>query len=399
MGEGEARAADAASLRPPGKLKHEAGDAAPEASAPSARLANVSRAAVLMLTILWATNFPVIKVIYASGLSPPEYAIIRFSLSAAALLPLARWDDRELLKGSARCGAWVATGYITQAIALTTASANKGAFICSCQVIFVALVNAVRKRQCVPRTWLASLLAVVGVGMLELAGPVQPELADLWCIGMPVCFGMGYVQLEALMELYPKDARTVSALKVTTVGAAVLCWAALRALVMGNGAQMLATLTSAHLPWASLLYTGLVTTAGAILVESYAFKYVPATDAAVILATEPLWATLFAAYFVGEQLTRTDVAGGAFVLAACIVNEVQGVCAPSGRDSCHGQAHEKVPLLPPPGGPADVEVASSSSSGVEGSYHSRRSSGESLRGRPLGSSGAGRCAGISESQD
>jgi hypothetical protein len=147
---------------------------------------NSARFAVLLLTILWATNFPVIKSIFDTGLAPPDYAAMRFSLAALALLPLARWDNRHLLIGSAQCGAWVAGGYVTQAIALTTASANKGAFICASQVIFVALVNAIGRREFVPKTWVAALLAVTGVGLLELAGPVKPELSDLWCLGMPI---------------------------------------------------------------------------------------------------------------------------------------------------------------------------------------------------------------------
>jgi len=61
---------------------------------------------------------------------------------------------------------------------------------------------------------LAALLALGGVGLLELAGSTQPQLADLWCVGMPICFGMGYIKLEELMEDHPEDAVTVSALKV-----------------------------------------------------------------------------------------------------------------------------------------------------------------------------------------
>ncbi|KAG8466717.1 hypothetical protein KFE25_008096 [Diacronema lutheri] len=284
---------------------------------------NLARASVLALTIVWATNFPVIKAIFDTGLTAPNYAALRFTLAAAALLPLARWDNRELLWGSAQCGACVAMGYMTQAIALTTASANKGAFICASQVIFVALVNAIGTRTFVPRTWAAAVLALAGVGLLELAGPVRPELSDLWCLGMPVFFGAGYIRLEELMSKYPTDARTVSALKVAVVGLTAIGWSAGRALTDPAAPTLLDALTAPHLPWVSLLYTGLVTTAGAILVESYAFKYVPATDAAIILATEPLWAALFAAHMLGETLSPTDIAGGTLVISACVVNELR----------------------------------------------------------------------------
>lgn len=293
---------------------------------------NLARASVLVLTILWASNFPVIKSIFDTGLTPPNYAALRFSLAAAALLPLARWDNRELLWGAAKCGAWVSLGYMTQAIALTTASANKGAFICASQVIFVALVNAIATREFKPRTWVSASLALAGVGLLELAGPVKPELTDLWCVGMPVCFGMGYITLENLMEEYPRDARTVSALKVGIVGLTALAWSAFNAVTDPSVPNVVEMVTSHELPWLSLLYTGLVTTASAILLESYAFKYVPATDAAVILATEPLWAAVVAARMLGETLSSTDLAGGALVIGACVINELK-----FGAPSAEGQ--------------------------------------------------------------
>lgn len=284
---------------------------------------NLARASVLLLTLVWATNFPVIKTIFDSGLEPPEYALIRFSVAALALLPLARWDDPVLVKGGAQCGAWVATGYMTQAIALTTASANKGAFICACQVVFVALVSSVSKRTFEAKTWVSALLALGGVGLLELAGSAQPELSDLWCLGMPVCFGMGYIKLEELMEDHPEDAVTVSALKVGVVGLVAVGWSVVRGLMSGGaGEHLLHELTAAPLPWPALLYTGLVTTAGAIVVESFAFKYVPATDAAVILASEPLWAALVAWQMVGEQLTPKEMVGGLLIISACVYNQL-----------------------------------------------------------------------------
>lgn len=284
--------------------------------------ANLARLVVLVLTVVWATNFPVIKGIFQTGLQPPEYAGLRFGIAALSLLPLAKWDNKELIKGGAQCGAWVATGYVTQAIALTTASANKGAFICASQVIFVAVVSCIFKHKFVPRTILAAVLALAGVGLLELAGPVAPEWSDLWCLGMPVCFGMGYIRLEELMEEYPDDALTVSALKVGVVGAVALVWAAGRAALGGGVDELVGLLASPNMPWMALLYTGLVTTAGAIVAESYAFKYVPAADAAVILSTEPLWAALVAWQFLGEELSPTDWAGGALIIGACLLNEL-----------------------------------------------------------------------------
>ena len=99
---------------------------------------------------------------------------------------------------------WVAFGYLTQAIGLqdtqvsrllthkpqnvrpdtnpnppiptpfsnqTLTQASKSAFICSLSVVVVPIVNAiVYKKRPPPATWLASILAVIGVGMLTLEG-------------------------------------------------------------------------------------------------------------------------------------------------------------------------------------------------------------------------------------
>jgi len=40
----------------------------------------------------------------------------------------------------------------------------------------------------------------------------------------------------------------------------------------------------------------------------------------VLLSTEPLWAALFAAFLLGEALGLNDVAGGALIVGACLVN-------------------------------------------------------------------------------
>ena len=44
------------------------------------------------------------------------------------------------------------------------------------------------------------------------------------------------------------------------------------------------------------------------------------SEASVLLATEPMWAALFAAGLIGESLGPWDAAGGALIVAACAAN-------------------------------------------------------------------------------
>ena len=64
--------------------------------------------------------------------------------------------------------------------------------------------------------------------------------------------------------------------------------------------------------------TRLVTTSLALWVESIAFQRVPATDASVILTTEPLFAAAVSAVLVGETFGASDVVGAIFIVGACI---------------------------------------------------------------------------------
>ena len=65
------------------------------------------------------------------------------------------------------------------------------------------------------------------------------------------------------------------------------------------------------------MYTGLITTALALWVESIAFKRVPATDASIILTTEPLFAALAGALTLGETFGTSDYFGASLIIGAC----------------------------------------------------------------------------------
>ena len=72
----------------------------------------------------------------------------------------------------------------------------------------------------------------------------------------------------------------------------------------------------------AVLYTGLVSTALTVLLQTRALSLLPATDSSVIVATEPLWAAGFAALLLGEHLDSAAQLGGALILVGCLANTV-----------------------------------------------------------------------------
>lgn len=257
---------------------------------------------LLIVCLRWQTNFVAIKLVYDAvpDMGPAEWSLLRFGLGAAALTPffVRGWrDQRDAMVGGLEIGVWIALGYFGQAIGLLTTTADKSAFICSLHVVWVAIASGVISGAFEARVLLCSVLAVAGVGFLELAGATSPVVGDLWSFAQPIFFGTGYIRLGQLMRRNPDAALPVSSAKLIVCALAAAAWAAFE----GGGVPQLHldALFASTTAIGALLWCGLITTAGALAAESEAFKWVPATDAAIILSTEPLMASGFACAEIG----------------------------------------------------------------------------------------------------
>jgi drug/metabolite transporter (DMT)-like permease len=69
--------------------------------------------------------------------------------------------------------------------------------------------------------------------------------------------------------------------------------------------------------------SGLITTAVNRFVETSSLGKVASAEASVILATEPLWAALFAALWLSESFGVNDYVGGALIVLACLANTLK----------------------------------------------------------------------------
>lgn len=317
------------------------------------------RGAVVILCALWASNFACAKIVLAEpGVDASLYAVARFSLAFLSLLPgsisavrkgMISW---ETAKGALVCGSWVAFGYLGQLIGLVNTTPSRSCVICSLNCIFVAIVaETMRVNSAKDRGYLANfdlkklipaLIAVTGVAIIELKGAAgDPTIGDLISFAQPIGFGMGYLQLEELMKKQPSAALPVSAIKLLVVSTAALLFfeasphasvdlaSSIDADAAVEGAKQslggiglkipdFTPILQSPVAMGAIFYTGLITTSLALWVESIAFQRVPATDASIILTTEPLFAAAVSAALVGETFGASDAVGASFIVGACI---------------------------------------------------------------------------------
>mmetsp|Transcript_21748 Transcript_21748/g.35969 ORF Transcript_21748/g.35969 Transcript_21748/m.35969 type:complete len:423 (-) Transcript_21748:448-1716(-) len=278
---------------------------------PSSQMYLVGIGLVNLITFLYSTNFAIVKDMETS-ISPSMSSVIRFGLAAVFFLPFLRNAEKGLLMAGAEMGFWLWGGYVSQACGLQYTDANKSSFIAALTVVCVPLLEWVLfKRKISSRHWVAAVLAVAGVGLLESGGVVGA--GDLWSLGMPICWSMAFIRLEKYSSLYPSLPLTGA--QLVTVASLSAIWAAFEHPV----------LNVSTIPWIEIFYTGVVTTALTVWLETIALKYVTAVETTVWFTLEPVWAAVFSYVFLHEQLGPQGAAGSGLILAACACSQIRGV--------------------------------------------------------------------------
>ena len=314
------------------------------------------RGVIVVLCALWASNFAVAKLVMAEpGVDSALYALSRFGVAATSLAPFAIRSvtkaqktndgepmmDADTLKDAIVCGSWVAFGYLGQTLGLLTTTASKSCVICSMHCVFVAIIAEIWRVQKVSEEYidddaarfdvmqlLPAVVAVIGVAIVELKGAGgSPTIGDALSFAQPVGFGMGYLILENIMAKKPEAALPVSAIKLAVVTVASFLMFEASPLLHGGSVGDItlalpdfSPIVKSPVALGGILYTGLVTTALALWVESIAFARVPATDASLILTTEPLFAAGCGAIALGETFGTSDYVGASLIVGACALS-------------------------------------------------------------------------------
>ena len=326
------------------------------------------RALLLFSSVLYGTNFPLGRIMN-EALPPSAATSARMLFAAVALSPfLLRLSPTLRLQGLL-CGSFTALGYVTQSLALVDTPAATVAFLGAVTVIVCpALAVVVDGKKLglseAPQVWLAAALALLGVGTLELGGGDglgSLGWGDAFSVLQAVGFGTSFFITERMMTREPGMALPITATQCAVAALVSGVWA----LADGTGASIAgvslagpeggwlldeAKRASYALPGLLLdenvrtvcyaaLWTGLITTAANRIAETVALGRLASSEASVLLATEPLWAALFASLYIGESLGAMDAIGGALLVSACLANAVkpQTLTALLGLDDADGK--------------------------------------------------------------
>jgi drug/metabolite transporter (DMT)-like permease len=165
-----------------------------------------------------------------------------------------------------------------------------------------------------------------GVG--PAAGEPLLAVGDAWALASAVAFAVQIWRTEArAREVGPAD--TLPLLAVTVAVVAAIAVGAAAAADPGATAALVAHPETAvdvlaHADWPPVLWTGLASTDGVLLIEIVALRWVSSIDAAITYTLEPVLGALFAWAMLGERFGAVSFAGAAVILASALFAQVAG---------------------------------------------------------------------------
>jgi drug/metabolite transporter (DMT)-like permease len=312
------------------------------------------RMLLLICSVLYGTNFPLGRLMN-DALPASAATSNRLMLASIALSPFLFQLKPSLRSTAAVCGTFTALGYISQSIALVDTPAATVSFLGALVVIVCpALAVVVDKKKMgfsdAPQTWIAAITCLFGVGVLELGGDGglgDVGWGDFWSLLQAVGFGTSFFLTERMMAKEPSQALPITAMQCAMSAGFAGIWAGLDGTGFMDGAlafgsphgawlfdeNVASTFTLPGLFFDDTLrnvalaaaFTGFITTAGNRVGETVALGKLSSSEASVLLATEPLWAAVFASFLINEQLSLWDGAGGALIVLACVATAIDPV--------------------------------------------------------------------------
>ena len=300
------------------------------------------RITLALVSILYATNFP-LGAIMNDALPASAATSGRMVLASLVLSPFLFQLKPNLRTQVLVGGSFVSMGYVAQSIALIDTSPALVSFLGSATVLVCPLLQWLVDKKPMgykdaPQTWMAAILCLMGVAALELFGSGGTTtgmeaskslgMGDALSLLQAVGFGTGVFLSEKMMKKEPDQALPITAGLVSVTALYCMLWS------MADGWMTQPGWESMGLPGLFLdpnmrtvamavAWTGILSTSGNFFIEISALGRVPSSEASVILATEPLWASLFAAMVYHEQFGTSDYVGGILMIGACLVNTLK----------------------------------------------------------------------------
>lgn len=284
---------------------------------------------LLLTAMIWGTAFVAQKV-GNEAIGPFLFVAGRFFLSALLLIPLARREARtgdnklqrrDWLLGLG-IGAALFSGSSLQQVALNSTSVTNAGFLTALYIAFVPFVGWIVVRTPVrPMVLAAVAVSLLGAWLLADEGATPLTRGDLLVVGSAVLYALHIV----LVSIFLRQTNRPFFLCLLQYSMTAVFAAAVGFAVEPVNLEEL----RGALP--TILYAGILSGGLGYTFQIVAQRHTPATEAALIMSMESVFAALAAAILLGERLTVLAAVGCGLVLFGVIMVEVGPALPRRGR--------------------------------------------------------------------
>ncbi len=304
--------------------------------------------ALVGVCVVWGGTFVMVKDAVSTY---PLYGFLgwRFAIAVVAFLALFPGTFRRFAPGTVKVGAlagvFLIAGYVFQTWGLQDTTASKAAFITGMFVVITPAMQAIVLRRPPRATTVAGVaLAVVGLWLLSGASADGWTAGDTRVLLCAIAYSAHMIVLGGPGRKHDARALTLVQLGVTALACAAVSLVFERPYVWPTSSV-----------WVALVVTGVLASAVAFAVQTYAQRILSPAKTALVLIMEPVFGGLFG-WLAGDALGVRGVAGSALILSGMLVAEFLG-----GR----GGSGEHVQLEPSLEGPSVAVIESDAETAVE----------------------------------
>ncbi|WP_459129687.1 DMT family transporter [Guggenheimella bovis] len=278
---------------------------------------------LLLTALIWGASF-VSQKLGMDHNGPFTFSFVRLTIGWIVLIPIYFWQRG---KGEKRqdnlkydiiagilCGLMVFIGITCQQLALKTTTAGKTAFITALYIILVPVFGIFLKRRVSIYSWIAVMIAVVGMYFLSIKGSFQVSIGDLY-VFIGSFFWAGHILLvdHFVEKVHPVKLSLFQFIVASSLSAIVAF------------AIETPTLSNMILDKYAILFSGVVVVGGAFTLQILGQQYVEPALASIIMSFESVFAVLFGFLLLHETLQTREIIGCILMFIAILLAQKSDV--------------------------------------------------------------------------
>jgi drug/metabolite transporter (DMT)-like permease len=265
---------------------------------------------LLLVAVAWGASFVFMKDVLDRQ-SVNSFLFYRFAMAAIVLLiihpQIFRKIDGDILKYGGITGSFLGAGFILQTYGLTMTGAAVTGFITGLYVVATPLFEQFFGGQRLgKRVWLSIAIATTGLALLSLKG-FSVGLGEMLVLLSALCYTGQIIGLSKWSK--GRDLWTLAWVQITVV-----------AIITGIAslAEGIETPPDGEV-WAVIIFTAIVSTVTAFIIQTWSQAIIDSTKAAVIMTMEVVFSAIFAVTIGGEILSTRTLIGGTLVVISMYV--------------------------------------------------------------------------------